>query len=107
VEHVPTRDISVRAIGEDDRGLIADCLRVTSCVIRATPRHLFRWQLDLPLRYLDLNGTPVTNAGLVHLKGLTNLKQLDLRNTKATRTDGAKLKKFLPKCNIIRGGLRR
>ena len=35
--------------------------------------------------------------------GLTNLKQLDLRNTKATRTGGAKLENFLPKCKIIRG----
>ena len=32
---------------------------------------------------LDLSGTQVTDAGLSHLKGLTNLSDLDLADTKS------------------------
>ena len=41
-------------------------------------------------------------AGLEHLKRLTNLKSLYLRHTKITDTDVAKLAKALPECEIIR-----
>jgi hypothetical protein len=36
------------------------------------------------LRYLDLNGSKVTDAGLAYLKGMTKLSYLDLSNTRIT-----------------------
>ena len=36
------------------------------------------------LQQLDLNGTPVTDASLEHLKGLTQLQQLDLGGAQVT-----------------------
>ncbi len=36
------------------------------------------------LKWLNLNNTKITDAGLVHLKGLTNLKVLWLEDTKIT-----------------------
>ena len=41
-----------------------------------------------------------TDAGLVHLKGLTNLEKLGLSNTKITRGEIAELQKALPNCRI-------
>ena len=54
------------------------------------------------LKTLDLTETQVTDAGLVHLKGLTNLQTLRLHrnNKKITDADIAELKKALPKCRI-------
>ena len=50
----------------------------------------------------DLAGTQVTDAGLVHLKGLTKLKRLSLQGSQVTRAGVAELKKALPKCSIRR-----
>jgi len=52
------------------------------------------------LQELELARTAVTDAGLVHLKGLTNLEQLWLNRTKTTDAGIANLKKSLPNCNI-------
>ena len=52
------------------------------------------------LTELDLVGTQVTDAGLVLLKGFTNLKNLGLSNTKITRGEIAELQKALPNCRI-------
>ena len=49
---------------------------------------------------VNLTVTRVTDAGLVHLKGLTNLKNLGLSNTKITRAGIAELQKALPNCEI-------
>ena len=46
------------------------------------------------------NNKKVTDAGLVHLKGLTGLKDLGLYGTKVTNAGVAELKKALPKCKI-------
>ena len=46
--------------------------------------------------------TQVTDAGLVHLKGLTKLGLLDLSDTQVTDAGVAELKKALPKCVIGR-----
>ena len=45
---------------------------------------------------------PVTDAGLVHLQGMTNLTILDLRDTKVTDAGVAELKQALPNCEIKR-----
>ena len=44
--------------------------------------------------------TNITDAGLEHLKGLTNLEELDLRWTKVTDAGVAKLQQALPNCEI-------
>ena len=52
------------------------------------------------LRWLDLGDTNVTDAGLVHLKGLTKLERLDLWSTKVSATGFKELQKALPNCQI-------
>ena len=43
----------------------------------------------------------ITNAGLEHLKGLTELQDLLIHCTKTTNTGIAKLQKALPNCKIV------
>jgi Leucine-rich repeat (LRR) protein len=52
------------------------------------------------LQRLTLSGTKVTDAGLVHLKGLTSLKMLSLQKTKVTDAGVKDLQSALPKCYI-------
>ena len=54
------------------------------------------------LKGLVLADTQITDAGLVHLAGLTKLGNLDLSFSQVTRAGIAELKKALPKCNIGR-----
>ncbi len=49
---------------------------------------------------IDLRGTQVTDIGLAHLKGLTNLLFLDLRDTRVTDTGMQMLERALPKLKI-------
>ena len=53
------------------------------------------------LRKLDLGGTPIDDAALVHLKGLTNLTEIWLDQTKITKEGVASLQKSLTKCMVI------
>jgi hypothetical protein len=46
--------------------------------------------------------TTVNDAGLEHLKGLTNLRTLNLTETKVTDHGVNKLRQALPKCDIQR-----
>src|SRR6185503_3599845 len=55
------------------------------------------------LEYLNLYGTAVTDAGLAHLSGMKNLKNLYLWQTKVTADGAASLKKSLPTVTINRG----
>ncbi len=55
-----------------------------------------------PVIELRLSYTKITDAGLVHLKGLTNLKTLWLFSTKVTDAGVKKLQAALPKCKISR-----
>ena len=50
---------------------------------------------------LHLDGTSITDAGLVHLKELTNLKALYISETQVTDVGIAELQKALPNCTII------
>ena len=45
---------------------------------------------------VDLYGTQITDAGLVHLKGLTSLEVLTLGNTQITDAGVEKLKEVMP-----------
>lgn len=44
--------------------------------------------------------TAITDAGLVHIKGLTELQDFELRYTQVTDAGVAELKKALPNCLI-------
>lgn len=52
------------------------------------------------LQSLELDDTKITDSGLLHLKGLTNLRVLKLKGTRVTRAGYEKLLKALPKCDI-------
>ena len=52
--------------------------------------------------HVNLERTQVTDAGLVHLKGLTNLQELDLSRTRTTDAGVADLQKVLPNCKIYK-----
>jgi hypothetical protein len=54
------------------------------------------------LQTLHLGRTKVTDAGLEHLKGMTRLKHLDLRNTQVTEAGANGLKQALPNVRISR-----
>jgi hypothetical protein len=54
------------------------------------------------LRELDLRSTKVTDAGLVHLKALTGLRKLDLRHTGVTAAGVRSLQEALPQVQIAR-----
>jgi len=54
------------------------------------------------LEELDLLDTKVGDAGLEHLKGLTKLKSLRLNDTNVTIEGVKKLKRALPNCVITR-----
>ena len=52
------------------------------------------------LQTLGLGFTKITGTGLVHLKGLTKLEMLSLYGTKVTDAGVAELQKALPNCEI-------
>ena len=52
------------------------------------------------LQEFRLKGTQITAAGLVHLKGLTNLRTLYLEYTQVNSPAVAELQKALPNCRI-------
>jgi len=56
------------------------------------------------LKRLSLVGSGLSDAGIKHLAGLTNLEALDLRRTKATAAAIAELQKALPNCQIVWDG---
>ena len=49
---------------------------------------------------VTLHGPKVTDAGLVHLKGLTSLQSLSLYRSQVTDAGVAELQKALPNCKI-------
>jgi hypothetical protein len=54
------------------------------------------------LEVLDLRNTGVTDSGLRHLAGMTNLKELYLADTEVTQAGAAELKEILPGLAIYR-----
>jgi Leucine-rich repeat (LRR) protein len=52
------------------------------------------------LQSLILEGTKVTDVGLEHLKGLPRLRWLDLADTKVSQRGVKKLQQALPECEI-------
>ena len=56
--------------------------------------------LDEALQKLSLSGSALTDESLKTLTALTNLRELDVTNSKLTASGIAKLKEALPKCKI-------
>lgn len=54
------------------------------------------------MKSLSLVGSPITDQGLVHLRGLSQLVELDCRGTKVTDQGIESLQQHLPRCKIIR-----
>jgi hypothetical protein len=54
------------------------------------------------LNILNLEGTHVTDAGLMHLAALRNLQGILLGGTQVTEAGVEKLQRALPKCTIHR-----
>ena len=52
------------------------------------------------LNWLDLDGTQLTDAGLIDLKGLSSLERLDLHQTQVTEGGVQELQQALPNCKI-------
>ena len=86
---------------------------ILSAVQPSTHLSLSNWQLTdaglvhlkgmRNLQQLDLMSTKVTDAGLIHLKPLTNLKQLVLDGcTTLTNAGVAELQRALPDCKITK-----
>ncbi|MEN6493633.1 MAG: leucine-rich repeat domain-containing protein, partial [Thermoguttaceae bacterium] len=54
------------------------------------------------LQSLDLRHTSITDAGLEHLKGLAQLRSLNLAGTQVTEEGVKRLQQALPECLILR-----
>lgn len=54
------------------------------------------------LRTLSLRGSPITDEGLVHLRGLTQLRELNCMWTNVTDRGVDALQENLPRCHITR-----
>ena len=65
-----------------------------------TSRHSYRRLRNFHRGSDPTPDAQVTDAGLVHLKGMTKLERLYLAGTKVTTTGVADLKKALPNCRI-------
>ncbi len=52
------------------------------------------------LQKLDLRWTGITAAGLDHLKGLSELREVALAATKVSEEDALALRRALPKCRV-------
>jgi hypothetical protein len=53
------------------------------------------------LEWLNLDATGVGDEDLVHLEGLTNLKQIRVSHTNVTQQGVERLRQRLPDCSIL------
>ena len=79
---------------------LLDCAHVAFIFTNVTDAGLVHLKGLTKLQTLNLSDTNVTDAGLVHLKGLTILQTLVLIDTKVTDAGVKKLQAALPKCRI-------
>jgi Leucine-rich repeat (LRR) protein len=71
-----------------------DRIEDVTMLVTSTPEVLSELGSLTSLRYLHLNRTQVTNAGLEHLERLTSLKWLDLSHTQVTDAGLSQLTKL-------------
>ena len=77
---------------EEGVGFLDGELKVLAGPIKSLPR----------VKSLTLRGSPITDAGLTHLHGMTQLEELDCRGTKITDRGIEALRRALPSCRITR-----
>ncbi len=73
----------------------------TMMLLSALSRDLERLHGSAGLRKVHVSETDVTDAGLEYLKGLVQLRELDLRWTKVTAEGVKRLQQRLPNCDIM------
>ena len=77
--------------------------RRVRCIIlvgTATDNGLEHLKQLTKLEVLSLKDTQITDAGLIHLEELSNLERLDFEGTQVTDEGVEKLQKALPNCTI-------
>ena len=75
-------------------------LDFSACRNKPTDDDLVNVATFVELKVLDLSGSPITDAGLAHLKGLKNLDSVMLANTGVTSKGMKDLKLALPNVGI-------
>ncbi len=77
-----------------------EVIQVTLSGTKITDKGLEHLKGLTSLTFLHLRNTNVTDAGLEYLKGITSLISLNLPGTKITDAGLAELKAALPKCRV-------
>jgi len=86
-----------KLLGEDEFRSVTRIIGTSSQITDAGLAHL---RGLTQVQILNLDGTQITDAGLVHLQGLTQLQLLILDNTLVTDAGVQRLQKALPTCQI-------
>jgi hypothetical protein len=76
------------------RAIFADNTRITDAGISQLP--------GLPLRWLGLNGTMISDASVPYLAKLEQLERLDVEETRLSEAGLVRLAQALPNCQISR-----
>ncbi len=100
LKKLTTLDMHPALVTDQTLGILADAGLVHS-LTQATAADGKRPTKPEEVVDLKLNGTPVTDKGLKHLYGLTNLQKLTLTGTRVTASGVEALKAALPKCEVV------
>lgn len=106
LENVAELNLRGRAVTDDMLAIIKDLKGLTRLHLektKVTDKGLPHLKGLANLEYLNLYGTTVSDKGIESLTDLKKLKSLYLWQTKVTDAGVEKLKKALPKVNIVRG----
>lgn len=99
-------NLNLQSTGVTDEGLagIKDLTQLKSLMLpeKISDAGLVHVKNLKDLESLNVYHSTVTDAGLVHFEGLTRLRDLDVGETKVTDAGVSKLKKVLPKLNVLR-----
>lgn len=91
-------------ITDDTLGFIGSLPRLTSLDLEGHPitdAGIARVRWPAGLVHLDLSGTKVTDTGLATLKQLTSLKQLVVMDCRVTSAGIADFQRALPQCTVV------